>query len=410
MSFILRIILVAIIALVIELYFVKRFIGSVRKVFPGLSVKKIKRFTAAILLYANLYLIVGLFSLIYAQITQALIVFPFPFTWFDYLIQFPFWVFIVFVVQSILLFLLLEIIGLVLYSFFKQHREKSSIVLAKLRLAIVLIFLVYVPARIYYDHSTVSTRIVEFKKEGLPSSLDGYKIVLIADVQADRYTDEGRLNRYIKEVNNVNPDLVLIAGDVITSTPNFIELAADALGKIKSKYGVYSCVGDHDNWAYRGDTERSRREITEALLFRNIKMIDNDKIVVNVDNSKIGITFITNTYVERINKNKIDDLVSESPDEDLRIFLTHQPRSFLIDSAYRSGYDLFLAGHTHGGQLTFFFPFLNLSPTLIETKYVKGDFRFGDMLAVVNRGLGMSLAPIRYNSTPEVTLVILSGK
>lgn len=410
MSFILRIILIAIIALVIELYFVKRVIGSIRKVFPGLSAKKIKRSSTAILLFANLYLIVGLFTLIYAQIAQTPTVFPLPFIWFDFLIQYPFWVFIVIVVQSILIFLLLEIIGSVLIPLFKDHRIKISLFLAKIRLAIVFIFMFYVPARTYYDYSTVSTRIVEFKKEELPSSLDGFKIVLIADVQADRYTDEDRLNRYIKEVNNINPDLVLIAWDVITSTPNFIELAADALGKIKSKYGVFSCVGDHDNWAYRGDAERSRREITEALLSRNIKMIDNDKIVINVDNSKIGITFITNTYVERIDKNKIDDLVSESSDEDFRIFLTHQPRSFLIDSAYRSGYDLFLAGHTHGGQLTFFFPFINLSPTLIETKYVKGDFRFGDMLAVVNRGLGMSLAPIRYNSTPEVTLVILYGK
>lgn len=410
MGFIFRIIIIALIALLIELYFVKRVLGSIRKVFPGISDKKLKRYTISILLFANLYLIIGLFSLIYAQATQTQIVFPLPFAWFDFLIQFPFWVFIVLVVQSILLFLLLEIMSLVLFTVFKEHRVKISLFLAKLRLAIVIVFIVYVPARSYYDYSTVSTRIVEFKKDGLPLSLDGFKVVLIADVQADRYTDEARLSRYIEAVNNSNPDLVLIAGDVITSTPNFIDIAADALGKIKSKYGVYSCVGDHDNWAYRGDAERSRREITEALSIRKIKMIDNNNLVIPVDTSKIGVTFITNTYVERIDGDKIDSLVNKEEHEDLKIFLTHQPRNFLIESAYKSGFNLFLAGHTHGGQLTFFFPFINLSPTLIETKYVKGDFRFDDMLAIVNRGLGMSLAPIRYNSTPEVTVIILSSR
>ena len=78
--------------------------------------------------------------------------------------------------------------------------------------------------------------------------------------------------------------------------------------------------------------------------------------------------------------------------------------------AWICNYDLFLAGHTHGGQITILFPFVNLTPTLLETKYVKGDFTFDDMNIVVTRGLGMSLAPVRYNSTPEVTLIVLKNK
>ena len=59
------------------------------------------------------------------------------------------------------------------------------------------------------------------------------------------------------------------------------------------------------------------------------------------------------------------------------------------------------------GKLRFVFPFIQLTPTMFETKYTNGDFWFGSMLLVVTRGLGMSLAPIRYNSTPEVTLITL---
>ena len=84
-------------------------------------------------------------------------------------------------------------------------------------------------------------------------------------LQADRYTNDTRLERFISKVNSTNPDLVLIAGDMITSTPNYINISAKYVGKFKSKYGIYSCIGDHDNWAYWQDNGRSVREITEAL-------------------------------------------------------------------------------------------------------------------------------------------------
>ena len=103
------------------------------------------------------------------------------------------------------------------------------------------------------------------KRNNLPKELDGFKIAFISDIQADRYTDEKRLMRYIDKINEANPDLVLIAGDVITSSPDYIETAAKYIGKIKSTYGTFSCVGDHDNWAYRQDYVRSLSEVTGAL-------------------------------------------------------------------------------------------------------------------------------------------------
>ncbi|MCU0406963.1 MAG: metallophosphoesterase, partial [Ignavibacteriaceae bacterium] len=90
--------------------------------------------------------------------------------------------------------------------------------------------------------------------------------------------------------------------------------------------------------------------------------------------------------------------------------LTHQPQPEIIETARKNNFNLFLAGHTHGGQITLVFPFIQLTPTMIETEYIRGDFWFGDMLMVISRGLGMSLAPIRYNSTPEITLINLVNK
>ena len=229
-------------------------------------------------------------------------------------------------------------------------------------------------------------------------------------MQADRYTDQSRLHHFIDDVNTTKPDLVLIGGDMITSTPEYIKESGEFVGKIKSKFGVYSCVGDHDNWAYRNDTKRSLREVMASLKKNGVEMIDDGKKNIVVGNDTICITFITNTYVETVSKSTLDSLTQNSNNCALKIFLTHQPRQFLVDRAIQKNYDLFLAGHTHGGQITLLFPFLQLSPTRLETKYQRGDFHFGNMLMIVTRGLGMSLAPIRYNSTPEVTLIILKNK
>jgi len=313
-------------------------------------------------------------------------------------------------VQCGLLYLLLDLLRLVLFPLYKRYKATLLPIHAKIILMIAILFIIYIPIRVIYDFNTVSLRIVEFKKKNLPEAMRGFKIAFISDIQADRYTNDTRLERFISTVNSTNPDLILIAGDMITSTPNYINTSAKYVGMLKSKYGTYSCIGDHDNWAYWRDNGRSVKEITEALKKNNVQMVDNGRKVFNVNNSEVNVTFVTNTYVETISAATLDSLTQLEKNYDLKIFLSHQPRNKFIDAAVKHNYDLLLAGHTHGGQVTFLFPFYNLSATLIETKYVRGNFKFGDMLMIVTRGLGMSLLPIRYNSTPEVTLITLDKK
>ena len=305
-----------------------------------------------------MFLFVGVFVLVYYAFSRASITFPPDSILFDIFLQFPFWLFIIFMTQCFFLFLAIDILRLILFPVYKSKKEIVGKWVFKIQFLIIVFFALYVPARSFYDYMTVSTRIVEYKKKDLPKALQGFKITFIADVQADKYTNRARLGRFIDKVNQTNPDLVLIAGDVITSTPDYIDLSAEFLGKIKSRYGIYSCVGDHDNWAYRRDTERSLREVTAALANKNIEMIDNEKRVIPVDSTKIEITFATNNYVHSIDRKLLDTLATNKDNYDLKIFLTHQPRAFLVDKAKEKNYDLFLAGHTHGGQITVIFPVL----------------------------------------------------
>jgi predicted MPP superfamily phosphohydrolase len=406
MSFSMRLLLALLIMVVLEIYFVKRVSGSAKILFPSATKKKIKYLIIAVLVLVNMYPLAGIGIRMFASrdftAPQGVLI--------DYLLIFPFWVLALTIVQSLFFLLPFDFFKLLLYPFYRKHKEKLKRLEAKFVIILVAAFCIYVPFRVVYDMNAVSVRLVEYQKENLPPELEGFKITLIADIQADRYTDDNRLQHFIDKVNTTDADLVLIAGDVITGSPFYIKTAAEYLSKIKSKYGVYSCVGDHDNWAYRSDNDRSLREITEALKEYDIQMINNQNRTIDIGNSQIGISFITYTYSRKISDGILDNLTNEFNSGKLKIFLTHQPNQKLIDTAIKKNYDLMFAGHTHGGQITMFFPFINPSITHIETRYVKGDFRFDDMLMVVTRGLGMSIAPVRYNSTPEVTVIKLTGK
>ena len=407
MWIILRVLIGVVVLALLEYYFTRKLNRVFKTLFPDYPRKKKYIIIYSFLVLLNLYPVILIFNAIYAAITKQSVAFP-QNIFADYLLLYPFWVLIILILQVSALFFFIDLLKLIFYPLYKKHKHTLYRVQVKIFLALTVFFAVYIPIRIIYDYNSVEVRNVDYKKNNLPKGLDGFKIAFISDVQADRYTDEKRLKRYVDKINDSKPDLVLVAGDVITSTPDYIENAGKYLGMIKSKYGTYSCIGDHDNWAYRQDYERSLREVSGVLNHYNVEMPDNELRYFEIDSSRIGVTFITNTYVSEISETTLQNITSSNKAE-FKIFLTHQPQDFLINSAVKNNYDLFLAGHTHGGQITLVFPFIQLTPTLIETRYIKGDFYFNDMLAIVCGGLGMSLAPVRYNSTPEIVIINLKS-
>lgn len=406
MNFYFLIIALIVIIELVEIYFVKR----INRIFNNISKefwqKRNKTFKSVYLLIINLYPAFLVFSWGTSAITGSSPIVP-QNIYFDFLILFPFWLLIVYTVQIILFILLFDLIRLLAFPFTKKFRTKLYKAESYFILVLAFFFALYIPVRSWYDYQNVSVNKLEIPVSHLPAEYENFKIVFITDTQADRYTNNNRLSNFISEVNSLKPDLVLVGGDIITSTPDYIDEGAKYLGEINAKYGVYSCVGDHDNWAYRNDYDRSRSEVKKALLKNNVKMLDNEVLIIPLDNFELFVSFTTNTYMDKTKEDVLNDLAEKSNSADFKIMLTHQPLKPVIANAVKNNYDLILAGHTHGGQITFLFPFYNLSPTIFETKYLRGLFEFGKTKMIVCRGLGMSLAPVRYNSTPEIILIQL---
>jgi hypothetical protein len=86
----------------------------------------------------------------------------------------------------------------------------------------------------------------------------------------------------------------------------------------------------------------------------------------------------------------------------VNILLIHWPGHF--DRAVELGIDLTLAGHTHGGQLSLEFLHRGLSLSRLETRYVRGWYEKAGAQLYVNRGIGTTGFPIRFGSSPEITV------
>jgi predicted MPP superfamily phosphohydrolase len=139
----------------------------------------------------------------------------------------------------------------------------------------------------------------------------------------------------------------------------------------------------------------------------HIQIVEDSTVFIKVDSSKIAVSVVTYTYMQRPSKAKLDRL-TDGTNEAYRVFLVHQPAEELVRFAEGHGYGLLLAGHTHGGGMAIGIPgLLLLAPANLETKYVSGLYHSGRMAVCVTNGLGLTLTPIRFNAPAEITILNL---
>jgi len=344
--------------------------------------------------------------LVYALIAQPETTGPPDSRVYDYLIEIPFWLLTITSLQSSLLIIPIDLIHLAMARFGIAAGPRWERRRAALVLGVVAAAAVYVPIRIAVDMTGLDVRVHDYTSAELPAALDGLEIALIADMQADQFTRPKRLSQLVDAANRARPDLVLIAGDMITRAPRHIEIAAEQTARLRAPLGVFACIGDHDNFAYR-DRARSLREVRDALARRGVPMLDNEVREFRVGDSRIAVIFATNNYVSRVDRATTRSLLARSAGADLRVLLSHQPGAELVADAHTGGVELFLSGHTHGGQVNFWLPFFDVTPVGFESRYISGSYHLGDMLLVVSNGLGMSIAPFRYRAPATLDLIRL---
>jgi predicted MPP superfamily phosphohydrolase len=248
---------------------------------------------------------------------------------------------------------------------------------------------------VYWDTNKVKISSYEIPIKNLPPVLEKLNIVLTADIQVDRYTSEAKLKSLQTHLQELSPDIIFFAGDLVTNGNYYIDQGIDILCQAEANTARIACVGDHDYWANPG-------RIADGLKNCGWEFLDDRHHIINYQGTKILVTGISYIYSKRISPARLKQLLETAPEADVKILLVHQPKEYVMKNAADYGYDLFLAGHTHGGQILFK-PFgVTLTTAQLENDIFSGVSLHDKMNVIISKGIGMSLVPVRYRAQAEI--------
>ncbi|MEZ5306923.1 MAG: metallophosphoesterase [Pyrinomonadaceae bacterium] len=277
-------------------------------------------------------------------------------------------------------------------------------------IGIVLVLLTY-SFFIEPDRLIVNNQSIELQSSS--EFIRNLKIVVWSDLHAgSEFIDTDKIEKVVELTNQQKPDLVFLLGDFVsqvrgTSEPrplNFpIEKAAKILGGLKARNGVFAVIGNHDDWY-------DREAVTSELTSAGIKVLFDSVEEVAIDGgsiSLIGLRDFLSIGNEAEYAARIKELGSKSMSKDL-IVLAHNPDSLELmirKSSVPSNTRLFLAGHTHGGQV--WLPLLGrpIVPSNYGQKYAAGRGEAGGVKFFVTTGIGTSLLPVRFMVPPEIAVL-----
>lgn len=248
---------------------------------------------------------------------------------------------------------------------------------------------------------------------GLPESWRGARVVLLADFQVGLLMDNrATVRRAVARTLALRPSLVLLAGDFIHDTERGIEPVTELLRPLTAAgIPTYAVLGNHDyampTANYPGDPALARR-LEHALSEIGIRVFHNDSVALTTPQNEV-------LHLVGIGSNLPPDDDPEGafarvPGDAARIVMMHHPDSYAKIPAYYA--PLAFAGHTHGGQVRLpFTPEWSLLTWLRDGQRYNEDWatrhgQAGNRL-YVTRGVGCSVAPIRLNCPPELTLITL---
>jgi len=216
-------------------------------------------------------------------------------------------------------------------------------------------------------------------------------IAVISDTHLGQYRDAAWLEKVVARTNAAQPDLVLLAGDLVSDVAGLQMLSA--LKKIEAPYGAYAVLG---NWDYRAGGVDVRR----AVESQRVEVLTNESVVVGPADAPLRIAGLDDV---RFGKPDIDKALAVDADVPT-ILLAHNPDAVRL--AESRGVPLTFAGHTHAGQvrLPWVGPVPEL-PTRLGRAYDKGVFEVGPGSLFITPGVGESGTRARLFNPPEISIV-----
>lgn len=238
------------------------------------------------------------------------------------------------------------------------------------------------------------------------------RVVLLADLHNKSYGENNE--KLLSAIDDAAPDLILSAGDLMTSVPEESMEPAEALmEKLTERYPVYYGNGNHEYRIYHEEEKYGGMgaEYRSVLKKCGVCLLENEAVRLPAFGIRITGLDLGQKYYKKFRQNKLPlselkERIGTSSEEDFTILLAHNPAFFESYAAW--GADLTLSGHVHGGVMRL--PFLGgvLSTSFrLFPKYDGGLFTIESRKMIVSRGLGSHTVPIRIWNPAELVIIDL---
>ncbi|MCS7187075.1 MAG: hypothetical protein RMK89_09005 [Armatimonadota bacterium] len=187
--------------------------------------------------------------------------------------------------------------------------------------------------------------------------------------------------------------MIFLTGDYLNSQDG-VPVVRKLVCQLKAKHWIFTIIGNWDFWYFANVVFEGTK----------VKVLDGDGVRLKVNGCWI---YTSGASVE--NESALEQSLRKRRPKDFTVLLYHSPE--LIEDASRLGFDLYLSGHTHGGQVVL--PFYGAIITLSRygKRFERGLHQVGNTLMYVNRGIGFEggFSPLRFCSRPEVTVFRIAG-
>jgi len=297
--------------------------------------------------------------------------------------------------EATLIFFTLACGGIGAFLGMKLLRHKTKHTKFKVMVAVGLI-IAFIPA-IHVIHGLTLDRIIRyvevaFVSENWPPELNGYRIAFMADFHSMTRQEMYDVHT---ELNNRNLDLVLLGGDFSMRNPELGD-KFELISQIHTRDGIFGVEGNHDDYA----------RIFAKMERLNIRPLNNAGVQIHEGFHLAGVHDAWNRNPD------IALATSGASTDDFVLLLTHNPDITMTQPT--DGIDLILAGHTHGGQITFFgIPLYLLRGSISDygMRFAHGFLESADGAPIfITRGIGRYYNVPRIFARPEVVIFTMHSR
>ena len=247
----------------------------------------------------------------------------------------------------------------------------------------------------------------------LPENFDGFTITQLSDIHAGSLRNKKAIEKGIKLIKSQNSDIIVFTGDLVNNEAREIELFINQFKELKSPYGKFSILGNHDYGDYISWKSSFHKEENFNLLKKyhqelGFCLLLNENVYIEKNGQRINLLGVENWGVGFRSRGDLSKALKGVNDKSFKILLSHDPSHWEKEvKKHPVKIHLTLSGHTHGFQMGIELFGIKWSPIQYRYPNWAGLTEENEKFLYINRGFGFHGFSGRVGIWPEITVIKL---